>query len=119
MQEIRELVTTYNEYTPIVFYVMIGIVVITFVVHFFTGSIKFAKYIPGLVALVFGLITLASSFPTLFEKETLNTLIAAMLGIGGGIIGLCFALVLGVISKKKKYHKSTEEHFEEEEEEEY
>lgn len=115
MQEIRELVTMYNEYTPIVFYVMIGMMVITFVVHFFTGSIKFAKYIPGLVALVFGLITLASTFSTLFEKETLNTLIASMLGIGGGIIGLCFALILGVVAKKKKYKKSSKEQVEEEE----
>lgn len=105
MHEIIDLMKTYDEYIPMVLYASVGILIITFVVNLLTGSIKFAKYIPGLVALGMGLVILIANSTKLMEKSTLQNLVLSMTGIGSGIIGLCFAMILGIVSKKLKTTK--------------
>lgn len=106
MHEIIDLIKTYDEYVPMVIYASAGILIITFVVNLLTGSIKFAKYIPGLIALGMGFVILLANSGKILEKESLKDLVLSMTGIGSGIIGLCFALILGIVGKKLKINKT-------------
>lgn len=110
MQEIKELIQTHDEYLQMILFAVLAMLIVTFVVNYFTERIRFPKYLPGLISLIVGMIMLARLVPYLYMKEYLGDLVIAMVAIGTGVIGLAFGMILGVLFKHpKEYIEDDEE----------
>ncbi|NLY21067.1 MAG: cytochrome C biosynthesis protein [Tissierellia bacterium] len=107
MEKIGLLLSNHTDYLYITFYVGIAAIIVTYIVHFVTKSIKFAKYIPGIAMVFFGVLTFFSVIGKLFDENAANLLAVSMIGIGIGCISLCFALILGVINKNSSRNKDS------------
>ncbi len=102
MNEIKELIQTQDEYLMIILFAVFAILVITFAIHHFTEKLRFPKYLPGLISLVVGLFIFAGLLGHLYDKAYLGNIVFSMVAIGAGVIGICFALIIGVVFKPKK-----------------
>lgn len=100
MEEIRELIQTHDEYLRIILFATLAMLVVTFVVNYFTERLRFPKYLPGLISLVIGMVMLVGLMPKLYMKEYLGNLVMSMIAIGVGVIGLCFGMIIGVLFKR-------------------
>ena len=109
MNEIKELIVTHDEYLKIILFSAIAMLVITFIVHYFTERIRFPKYLPGVVSLVIGMLLLVSLLNHIYYKEYLGRVVVAMILIGNGVISLCFAMILGVFFKVEYEDESDDE----------
>ncbi|MDO5028015.1 MAG: hypothetical protein Q4E36_02005 [Bacillota bacterium] len=105
MDQIRELIESHNEYVTMILFSVLAMMVVVFAVHYFTEKIRFPKYLPGLIVLISGILMFIRYLPKLTDKAFIDDIVMACLLIGLGIIGLCFALILGVIFKVKKNPK--------------
>lgn len=107
--EVFKELLDYTEYTSlIVFFALAGIVT-TFLIFWFLRKYKqykWAKYIPGLLLLIFGLFNLFMLDLSTEEFLKEKGMIWFITGTSVGIATLLFSLILGVISKEKKPKKS-------------
>lgn len=105
MSEILELLGTYNDYMlPIIFGIAV-VLVATFLIDMSNKRIGFLKYVPGLAAFVGGLMIFMATFPRIYEGSKLNMAALGAILAGCGIMGLCFAGILGLIKPKTKKSK--------------
>ncbi|MDR7870763.1 MAG: hypothetical protein RIN55_07900 [Tissierellaceae bacterium] len=89
--------------------IFLSAVIVTYILHRFLKEQRWAKYIPGIVMLVYGLYSLTSidiSSNNFFED---NSLIGFVIGVAGGLATLLFGLILGVYNKPKKVKKAKKE----------
>lgn len=108
MEEIKEMISIYNNYLYIILFSVGAAVVITVIVAQFTRRISIIKYIPGLVSLLIGMFLLIRILPDAYLKENLGTLALGMIGTGAGIIGLSVAVILDLMTVKKRKNKKQE-----------
>ncbi|MDO5725569.1 MAG: hypothetical protein Q4P29_04615 [Tissierellia bacterium] len=119
MEKIKQMVEMNSEYIMICFYVALAAVVVTYIVHFATRKIRFPKYIPGLILMGFGIVNFFRIYSELFVKETIPSIATSIATIGGGLIALCYALILGIINKNRYDEEEYYEDYEESEEHDY
>lgn len=119
LEKIKQMVEMNSEYIMICFYVALAAVVVTYIVHFATRKIRFPKYIPGLILMGFGIVNFFRIYSELFVKETIPSIATSIATIGGGLIALCYALILGIINKNRYDEEEYYEDYEESEEHDY
>lgn len=98
----------YLEYAKLLIYFSLGIMVITYIVYRIFNDKNWAKYIPGLIVIsigIFTLFTLGSSF-SLFKG--IKDMVIILISLGSGMMGLFFALILGVYNKPIEAKKNKE-----------
>ncbi len=105
------MLSTNSEFLYISLFIGIAAIIVTYIVHFVTRSIKFAKYIPGLAMVAIGLFAFFGAMGSAFNHDSINVFLVAMLGIGVGLISLCFALILGIINKKPSSAGKSSKHY--------
>lgn len=90
----------YFEYARSYIFICLGIIALTFIIHFLFRKYKVAKYMPGLILIpigLFGLLRLVSAGDLL---DGIGSLMIFIIGIGGGIVGLLTGLIIGIYTKK-------------------
>ena len=100
-----EELTQHLEYTKLLAYISLGIMVIIYIVQRFFRKYKWAKYLPGLILILFGFYSLLTIEKDSFQSEGIGNLVSFLVSTGSGVIGLFFALILGVYNKEKKTKK--------------
>lgn len=95
----------YMEYGKMLVFIFIGAIIVTIAFHLLLKEQRWAKYIPGLAMLIFGLYNLTQidiSSNTFLQD---NSLTGFVTGVAGGLATLLFGLILGVFNKPKKVKK--------------
>lgn len=97
---------TYMAYGKTLLFIFLGAILITYLVHKLCTVQKWAKYIPGLALLVYGLFKLSKI--NVLTNDFLDdySLIGFIIGIAGGFSTLLFGLILGIYNKPKKIKKT-------------
>lgn len=103
--EIFKELLDYTEYTSLMVYFTLAGVVVTFLVFKFIKKYKWAKYMPGLAMLLFGLFSLFRMDMSTEQFLQDKNMILFITGTTTGIATMLFGLILGVIVKDKKDKK--------------
>ena len=106
MTEIKEMIYLYDEYLMPILFGVVAILVVTLAISMIDRRFRFLKYLPGLVALLGGIVGLAMYYPSMFEHEYLNLMVLSAIAVGCGIISLAFALILGIVLKPSNSRES-------------
>lgn len=97
------------EYSKVLFYIVTGTIILTYVIHFFFKEYRYPKYMPGLLLIIIGGFTL---FTTEYGGSgiiSIDNIFMGIVAFGSGIVGLFFGLILGVYNKEKKKKKIKED----------
>lgn len=97
MTSIIEVIMKNDEYMIITLLAMLVAIILTFIVNFAAKKLKFAKYLPGIVLICIGIVSLFSVISKLFDPNSLDSLIVFVISCGSGIVSLLFALIIGII----------------------
>ena len=86
-----------------------GVMALTLITYFLFKKIRIIKYLPGFIVLMIGLYNLNTVLDVLTAESSLPVLLLAVIGIVAGLVGMLFALVIGILAKpvKKKRRKSS------------
>lgn len=101
-----EELLNYTGYGKSLAFIFLGAIVVTYIFHRLFRQQRWAKYMPSLGMLIFGLYNLTEidiSSNTFLQD---NSLMGFVTGIAGGLATLLFGLILGVFNKPKKVRKS-------------
>ncbi len=101
IERLEELVIQ-SDYLQTSAYAIIGMLVVVLIVHLATRRLRFFKYIPGIAAVVLGTSYILGNYNEFYEVENIDRLMYNFIVIGAGIIGIFFALILGIIAKETK-----------------
>lgn len=104
-KEILNLFASHSSYIILTLGVMIVGVVLTFVVNFAAGELKFVKYIPGLILVFIGMFSLFLVINRLFETSSLDNLIVFVTGVSAGVVSLIFALMIGIATSDRNHYR--------------
>jgi hypothetical protein len=98
----------YFDNASLMMWVTAGVMALTLVTYFLFKKIRILKYLPGFVVLLIGLYNLNSVLDVLTAESSLPVLLLAVIGVVAGLVGMLFALVIGIIAKPvKKRRRST------------
>lgn len=89
----------------ILIYVSIAVMAITLLTHLIFKNIRPIKYIPGLVVLIIGVLNFYEVMHNITEESSLPNLLLFIVGIVSGLMGIFFALIIGIIVKPVKRTK--------------
>lgn len=92
----------YFEYARVYIVIALGVIAITFILHFLFTKYKYVKYVPGIILIPIGLYGLTGISSSTELLEGVGKFMIFIIGIGGGSIGLLTALMIGVFYKDKK-----------------
>lgn len=110
MSEILELIQTYTNYLGPIIFSFIAIAIITVLADIVNPKMSFLKFIPGLGALLIGVIIFIGNLPKIYIKDNIPTITIGGILIGCGIVSLCIAVILGIIRSKDKKAKDYTEY---------
>jgi hypothetical protein len=82
-----------------------GVALMTLVAFLIFRKLRFVKYLPGLIVLFMGVHNFYSVMHVLTAESSLEVLLMAIIGVVAGLVGLLFALILGIIAKPVKRRK--------------
>lgn len=85
--------------------VTVGVMAITLVTYLLFKRIRVLKYLPGFIVLLIGLYNLNSVLDILTAESSLPVLLLAVIGVVAGLVGMLFALIIGIIAKPVKKRK--------------
>ncbi len=100
-QELVALFSNNSGYMLVSIIIIVAAMVLTFLVNLIAKSLRFAKYVPGMLLLFIGMFSLFMVINNLFAKSSLDNILIALFCISSGIIALLFAMIIGIITKKK------------------
>lgn len=103
-KEILRLFGAHSSYVILTLGVILFGIVLTFIVNFAAGQLKFAKYIPGLILVFIGIFSLFLVINRLFETSSLDNLIVFVTGVSAGVVSLIFALMIGIASSDRNHY---------------
>lgn len=103
--EIMKELLDYTEYTSLMVYFALGGMVITFLLFWFLKKHRWAKYMPGLAMLLFGIFSLFRMDISTEQFLQDRNMIWFITGTAVGISTMLFGLILGVFAKEKKVKK--------------
>lgn len=92
----------------VMIYVTAAVIGITLLTHLIFRKIRIMKYLPGLIVLGIGLFNFYSVMDNLTADESLVNLLLFIIGTVAGLVGMLFALIIGIYSKpvKRKRRKA-------------
>lgn len=90
------------QYSKTLLYIALGTIILTYIIHFFFKDFRYPKYLPGALLLIIGGFTLINSEYAARKLVGIDNIFMGIVAVGSGIVGLCFALILGVYNKEKK-----------------
>ena len=98
----------YYDDSRMIIYVTAAVMGITLLTHLIFRKIRIMKYLPGLIVLGIGLFNLYTVKDTLTADESLVNLLLFIIGTVAGLVGMLFALIIGIYSKpvKRKRRKT-------------
>ncbi len=79
--------------------ILIGLLV-TFMMSVFAKNLRFLKYLPGLILILIGVVSLLAVLNNLFASSSLNNILVAVICLTSGICSLLFALIVGIVTKR-------------------
>ncbi|NLY09333.1 MAG: hypothetical protein GXZ11_05480 [Tissierellia bacterium] len=94
-----------SDYLSLSLYVCLAMVFLVIVIHFLTRNLRLVKYLPGIIAIVYGVSNIINKLDSLYMVEELDAFAHYLILLGAGVIGLIMALILGIIAKEKKPKK--------------
>lgn len=93
------------EYSKILFYIILATIILTYTIHFFFKVYRYPKYLPGLALVSIGFFNLLTTEYGKTKLVGIDNIFMAIVAFTSGIVGLFFALILGVYNKEKKVKK--------------
>lgn len=75
----------------------IAVLLVTYLIYTISGRTGIVKYLPGMLLTGAGVFYLYRGFQQLTTHAGLNELISAVLFVVIGLIGVCFAMILGIL----------------------
>ncbi len=105
MKGILKLYSQYGDKIIIIPVLCIILCMVTYFIHIITKKSRFPKYLPGLAFIIFGIFKFKSGWKNLVYSSGLQDLWIFTLVFTSGFVAICFALILGTLSKKKKTKK--------------
>jgi hypothetical protein len=99
-----ELGNYFND-SNLLIYVSIAVMAITLLTHLIFKKIGPIKYIPGLVVLIIGIFNFYSVMNNITAVSSLSNLLLFIVGVVSGLVGMCFALIIGILVKPVKRRK--------------
>lgn len=105
MNKIIELLSENSTYIIITILAIAVSIVLTIAINFLCRNLRFAKYLPGLLLVFVGIISLFLVINRLFDPESLDNLFIFVVGISSGLIALIFALIIGILTSDKNRYK--------------
>ncbi|WP_422485286.1 hypothetical protein [Gudongella sp. DL1XJH-153] len=108
VKEILAELAGYYDDSRMIIYITLAVIAITLLTHLIFKKVKIMKYLPGLIVLGIGLFNLYSVKDNLTSDESLINLLLFIIGTVAGLVGMLFALIVGIYSKpvKKKKRKT-------------
>ncbi len=108
VKEILAELAGYYDDSRMIIIVTLAVIAITLLTHLIFRKIRIMKYMPGLIVIGIGLFNLYSVKDTLTSDESLINLLLFIIGSVAGLVGMLFALMIGIYSKpvKKKKRKT-------------
>lgn len=79
--------------------ILIGLLV-TFMMSVFAKNLRFLKYLPGLILILIGVVSLLAVLNNLFASSSLNNILVAVICLTSGVCSLLFALIVGIVTKR-------------------
>ncbi|MDO5037969.1 MAG: hypothetical protein Q4E37_06695 [Tissierellia bacterium] len=101
LNQIIESMEGNTEFIAILLIASVVAIVVTFVINLTTKSFKFAKYIPGLLLVLAGVVTLITVLDSIFLRESLSQLFFCLVTITAGLCSLLTALAIGIYNKDR------------------
>lgn len=98
----------YFEDAKMIILVTVAVASIALLTHLIFKKIRIMKYLPGFIVLGIGLYNFYSVRNTLTADESLVNLLLFIVGTVAGLVGLLFALTIGIYTKpvKRKRRKT-------------
>ncbi len=94
------------EYAKLFGYISLASIIITYITHrIFRKTNRGIKYLPGILLISIGVYNLYTVGNDLTRSAGISNLVLFMIGVGTGLIGLLFGLILGIYNKEKKLKK--------------
>jgi hypothetical protein len=99
----------YYDDSRMIIYVTLAVIGITLLTHLIFRKVRIMKYLPGLIVLGLGLFNIYSVKDNLTADESLVNLLLFIIGTVAGLVGMLFALIIGIYSKpvKRKRRKTS------------
>ena len=99
----------YYDDSRMIIYVTVAVIGITLLTHLIFRKVRIMKYLPGLIVLGLGLFNIYSVKDNLTADESLVNLLLFIIGTVAGLVGMLFALIIGIYSKpvKRKRRKTS------------
>lgn len=102
----QEELTPHMNNTKTLVYVSLAAIALTLIMHLIFSKYRFVKYIPGLMFMLVGLYTFYQVIDKLTYGESLSSILLFIILFIGGVIGVFFALIIGIYTKPKKFKKT-------------
>lgn len=108
VKEILAEMAGYYDDSRMIIIVTLAVIAITILTHLIFKKIRIMKYLPGLIVIGIGLFNFYSVKDNLTSDESLLNLLLFIIGTVSGLVGMLFALIIGIYSKpvKKKKRKT-------------
>ena len=100
MDKILTALSGHYEFIIICIITILLVMFITFIMNLFAKDLTFLKYLPSLVFILIGVVSLLSVLNHLFDSSSLNNILVAVICLTSGICSLLFALIIGAIHKQ-------------------
>lgn len=91
------------EYSKPLLYFVFATIILTYMTHIFFKKWKYLKYLPGLLLLILGLLNLYFTEYGARKLVGIDNIFMGIVSVGSGIVGIFFALILGIYNKEKRY----------------
>lgn len=96
MTELLEAIMSARDRVLMLLILTIAVLLVTYIIYTISGRTGFIKYLPGLLLTGAGVYYLYRGLQQITTKAGLNELMSAMMFIVIGLVGVCFALILGI-----------------------
>ncbi len=110
MEKLRDL-AVHLEFGKLIVIIALTSILITYLIHFIlrkNPKYKLVKYIPGFIFTLIGVYNLFNIGISLPDINEFNMLLATILFIIAGLIGMLTGLIIGIIVKDKDQIKNKE-----------
>ncbi len=87
-------------------YVSLAVMAITFITHLIFKKTRLIKYIPGLIVVIIGIFNFYLVMNNITAESSLPNLLLFIIGVVSGLVGIFFALIIGILIKPVKKSKS-------------
>lgn len=96
---------SYFSDSNLLIYVSLAVMAITLITHLIFKKISFIKYIPGLIVVIIGIYNFYGVMNNITAESSIPSLFLFIVGIVSGLLGMFFALIIGILVKPVKRTK--------------